>query len=48
MKHTRDIGNARLYKLNMDNKFVLKLIELFDTSVIEPWGEEEKEEVKGL
>ena len=48
VKHTRDIGNARLYKLNMDNKFVLKLIELFDTSVIEPWGEEEKEEVKGL
>ena len=47
VKHTRDIGNARLYKLNMDNKFVLKLVELFDTLVIEPL-DEEKEEVKGL
>jgi len=36
VKHTRDIGNAKLYKLNIENKFVKKMIELFDTLVIEP------------
>ena len=34
--HTRDIGNAKLYKLNLSNPFVKKMIELFDTLVIEP------------
>ncbi len=34
--HTRDIGNAKLYKLNLANPFVKKMIELFDTLVIEP------------
>ena len=28
--HTRDIGNARLYKLNTDNQYVLILIDVFD------------------
>ena len=28
--HTRDIGNAKLYKLNMSNPYVLVLIEMFD------------------
>ena len=36
VKHTRDIGNAKLYKLNMENKFVRKITDLFDTLVIEP------------
>ena len=36
IKHTRDIGNARLYKLNMANPFVKKIAELFDSIVIEP------------
>lgn len=36
IKHTRDIGNAKLYKLNITNPFVKKLVDLFDTLVIEP------------
>lgn len=36
IKHTRDIGNARLYRLNMENPFVRKMAELFDSIVIEP------------
>jgi hypothetical protein len=46
VKHTRDIGNAKLYKLNMENKFVKKMVELFDTLVIEPL--KKKEVVKNL
>ena len=38
IKHTRDIGNAKLYKLNMANSFVKKMIDLFDALVIEPLG----------
>ena len=33
VKHTRDIGNAKLYRLNMANLFVKKLVNLFDMSV---------------
>ena len=36
IKHTRDIGNARLYKLNIENPFVKRMADLFDTLVIEP------------
>ncbi|MAE42526.1 hypothetical protein CMO93_02035 [Candidatus Woesearchaeota archaeon] len=36
VKHTRDIGNAKLYKLNTENEFVKKMVDLFDTLVIEP------------
>lgn len=36
IKHTRKIGNAKLYKLNISNPFVKKMVELFDTLVIEP------------
>jgi hypothetical protein len=28
--HTRDIGNAKLYKLNMTNPYVKILVDLFD------------------
>lgn len=28
--HTRDIGNAKLYKLNTENDYVLILIDVFD------------------
>jgi len=28
--HTRNIGNAKLYKLNMDNPYVRILVDLFD------------------
>ncbi len=31
---TRQIGNAKLYKLNIDNGFVRKLIELFDEIIM--------------
>ena len=33
--HTRDIGNAKLYKLNMDNPRVKNLAELFDNIISE-------------
>lgn len=33
--HTRDIGNAKLYKLNMDNPRVNNLAELFDNIITE-------------
>ena len=46
IKHTRNIGNAKLYKLDMENKFVKKMVELFDTLVIEPL--KKKELVKNL
>ncbi len=46
VKPTRVIGNAKLYKLNMDNSFVKKMIELFDTLVIEPLNKKRKVVVK--
>lgn len=33
--HTRDIGNAKLFKLNMGNSYVKSLVELFDKLVNE-------------
>ena len=42
VKHTRDIGNARLYKLNLSNPFVNKMADLFDTLVIEPLNKRKK------
>ena len=33
--HTRDIGNAKLFKLNMKNSYVKSLIELFDKLINE-------------
>lgn len=34
IKSTRQIGNAKLFKLNMENPFVKKLIEIFDEIII--------------
>ena len=42
VKHTRDIGNAKLYKLNITNPFVKKMADLFDTLVIEPLNKRKK------
>lgn len=42
VKHTRDIGNAKLYKINKENKIVQKLIEIFDELVIEPLNEKQR------
>ena len=42
VKHTRDIGNAKLYKLNLANPFAKKMAELFDTLVIEPLNKRKK------
>ena len=42
VKHTRDIGNAKLYKLNLSNPFVRKMVDLFDTLVIEPLNKRKK------
>ena len=36
VKPTRVIGNAKLYRLNLENAFVKKMADLFDTLVIEP------------
>lgn len=33
--HTRDIGNAKLFKLNMKNSYVKNLVELFDKLINE-------------
>ena len=46
VKHTRDIGNAKLYKLNLSNPFVKKIADLFDTLVIEPLNKRKKVVVK--
>ena len=42
VKHTRDIGNAKLYRLNLANLFVRKMIDLFDALVIEPLNKKRK------
>ncbi len=34
VKQTRQIGNAKLYKLNLKNSFVKKIVELFDEIII--------------
>jgi len=31
---TRQIGNAKLYKLNLENPFVKKLVEIFDEIIM--------------
>lgn len=35
VKHTRDIGNAKLYKLNLGNVYVRKLVEFFDVVILD-------------
>lgn len=40
IKPTRVIGNAKLFKLNMENPFVVELVKLFDMIVVEPLKEE--------
>ncbi|MBI2658199.1 hypothetical protein HYX08_05905 [Candidatus Woesearchaeota archaeon] len=42
IKPTRNIGNAKLYKLNTSSPFVRKMIDLFDTLVIEPLNKRKK------
>ena len=46
VKHTRDIGIAKLYKLNLSNPFVRKIVDLYDTLVIEPLNKRKKVVVK--
>ena len=46
IRPTRNIGNAKLYKLNTSNDFVRKIIDLFDTVVIEPLNKKRKIVVK--
>ena len=48
VKHTRNIGNAKLYKLNIENIFVKKMVELFDTLVKEPLEVKKEIEVKNM
>ena len=46
VKPTRVIGNAKLYRLNLSNAFVNKVVDLFDTLVIEPLNKKRKVVVK--
>src|SRR3989338_11395409 len=46
VKNTRNIGNAKLYKLNITSPFVRKFVDLFDTLVIEPLNKRKKVVVK--
>lgn len=39
IKPTRVIGNAKLFKLNMDNPLVIDMVRLFDSIVISPLKE---------
>ena len=41
VKQTRTIGNAKLFKINLKNNFIKKLIALFDTLVIEALNKKE-------
>ncbi|MBU2639741.1 MAG: hypothetical protein KKG75_03480 [Nanoarchaeota archaeon] len=41
IKHTRDIGNAKLYKLNIENPYVKILVELFDKIINVDFREKE-------
>src|SRR3989338_1130766 len=38
--HTRDIGNAKLYKLNVNNSYVKILVDLFDRIINVDFQEE--------
>jgi len=35
LTHTRDIGNAKLFRLNMKNPLAVKLADIFDTVILE-------------
>ena len=41
VKQTRTIGNAKLFKLNLENPFIKKFVELFDTLIIDSLKEKE-------
>src|SRR3989339_1127341 len=43
VKPTRTIGNAKLFRLNLENPFVKKLIELFDSLIMDSLNEKEIE-----
>ena len=42
VKQTRTIGNAKLFKLNLDNSFIKKLTELFDTLIFNSLKEKQE------
>ena len=42
VKNTRNIGNAKLYKLDMSNNSVKKMIDFFDALVVEPLNKKRK------
>jgi len=43
--HTRDIGKAKLFKLNMENPKIKKLIEIYDMLTLEELKDRTKKEV---
>ena len=44
--HTREIGKARLFKLDIDNAKIKKLIEIYDMLISEDLNQRAKHEVK--
>ena len=43
VKQTRTIGNSKLFKLNLENKFIKKLVELFDSLILDSLKERQIE-----
>ncbi len=43
IKPTRTIGNAKLFKLNLENPFIKKLVDLFDSLIMNSLNEKEIE-----
>ena len=41
VKPTRNIGNAKLFRLNLENPFIEKLVELFDSLIMSSLNEKE-------
>lgn len=44
--HTRDIGKAKLFKLNAENKKIKKLIEIYDMLILEELKTKSKHKIK--
>ena len=46
IKHTRDIGKAKLFTLNIENKKIQKLIDIYDMLTIEELKRHTKQEIE--
>jgi Fe2+ or Zn2+ uptake regulation protein len=46
IKHTRDIGKAKLFTLNIENKKIQKLIDIYDMLAIEELNRHSRQKIK--